>query len=144
MKSTLLWILAALSRSEQPVDDEAPLPAHGRLEGFVHAVSRSRRLYVLGSVVFVLACLPGVLVLRSDVRATEFLSEESPSRQGLAAQDEHLGGVNVFRIEVECAQDGGAWAPETLEFDTFNGLTNPYTYSDMTGFALSIAGTPAG
>jgi len=31
--------------------------------------------------------------------------------------------------------------PETHEYDTFSGLVGAYTYSDMTGFALSSAGT---
>jgi streptogramin lyase len=34
--------------------------------------------------------------------------------------------------------------PDSLQFDTFQGLTGPYTYSDMTGFALSSAGSPNG
>jgi hypothetical protein len=34
--------------------------------------------------------------------------------------------------------------PQTETFDTFTGLTQPYTYSDMTGFALSNAGGPSG
>jgi streptogramin lyase len=34
--------------------------------------------------------------------------------------------------------------PDTCMFDTYAGLTGPYTYSDMTGFALANAGTPSG
>lgn len=34
--------------------------------------------------------------------------------------------------------------PMTKAVDTFSGLTQPYTYSDMTGFALSNAGSPSG
>lgn len=34
--------------------------------------------------------------------------------------------------------------PGTGEFEYVDGLQFPYTYSDMTGFALSNAGTPAG
>ena len=34
--------------------------------------------------------------------------------------------------------------PVTQQIDTFVGLVGPYTYSDMTGFALSQAGGPAG
>jgi hypothetical protein len=34
--------------------------------------------------------------------------------------------------------------PVTMQIDTFTGLVGPYTYSDMTGFALSAAGGPAG
>ena len=34
--------------------------------------------------------------------------------------------------------------PDTLQIDTVTGLNYPYTYSDMTGFALSNAGGPSG
>ena len=34
--------------------------------------------------------------------------------------------------------------PETGEFESVTGLNFPYTYSDMTGFALNNAGTPEG
>lgn len=36
--------------------------------------------------------------------------------------------------------------PETGDYETYSGLTQPYTYSDMTGFALANAGgwVPAG
>jgi len=34
--------------------------------------------------------------------------------------------------------------PETEQIDTVGGLVGAYTYSDMTGFALSAAGTPSG
>ena len=34
--------------------------------------------------------------------------------------------------------------PDTGDFDVYDGLDGPYTYSDMTGFALSNAGSPAG
>ena len=34
--------------------------------------------------------------------------------------------------------------PMTQTIDTFAGLSGAYTYSDMTGFALSAAGVPTG
>lgn len=51
--------------------------------------------------------------------------------------------------------EGNVWAvsytaeayrvnPVSGQIDTFTGLVGPYTYSDMTGFALSQAGGPAG
>jgi hypothetical protein len=36
------------------------------------------------------------------------------------------------------------WDPETCQSWTYNGLVGAYTYSDMTGYALSNAGTPSG
>ncbi|MCH9688584.1 MAG: hypothetical protein K0V04_44545 [Deltaproteobacteria bacterium] len=40
-----------------------------------------------------------------------------------------LFGTDAYRID-----------PDTGQFDTFTGLVSPYTYSDMTGFALSNVG----
>ena len=36
------------------------------------------------------------------------------------------------------------WDPTTCESWSYNGLVGAYTYSDMTGYALSNAGTPSG
>ena len=42
-------------------------------------------------------------------------------------------GSNVSKID-----------PETGMYETYNGLVGAYTYSDMTGFALSSVGSPSG
>jgi hypothetical protein len=44
-----------------------------------------------------------------------------------------FGGSEAYRVD-----------PVTGQVDTYGGLTGAYTYSDMTGFALSSAGTPSG
>ncbi|MFV8753168.1 hypothetical protein ACNOYE_21680 [Nannocystaceae bacterium ST9] len=44
-----------------------------------------------------------------------------------------FAGSNAYRVD-----------PETLQVDTVGGLIGAYTYSDMTGFAISSAGTPSG
>jgi hypothetical protein len=44
-----------------------------------------------------------------------------------------FGGSQAYRVD-----------PATAVVDTFNGLQGAYTYSDMTGFALSSAGAPSG
>jgi streptogramin lyase len=43
-----------------------------------------------------------------------------------------FGGSNAYRVN-----------PDTLQIDTVGGLVGAYTYSDMTGFALSAAGVPS-
>jgi len=96
--------------------------------------------------VLVLACIPGLLSLHTDVRATEFLSADSPGRQGLARLDEHLGGVNVFHLELDCTLPGGAAAPETLEFledfrryaEGLPGVTNVYSYAVLLGLVNQL------
>jgi hypothetical protein len=49
---------------------------------------------------------------------------------------------NVWAVSY--AADAYRVNPATGQIDTFTGLVGPYTYSDMTGFALSQAGGPAG
>jgi streptogramin lyase len=44
-----------------------------------------------------------------------------------------FGSTEAYRVD-----------PVTGQVDTFAGLVGAYSYSDMTGFALSSAGTPAG
>lgn len=44
-----------------------------------------------------------------------------------------FGGNEAYRVD-----------PVTGQVDTYAGLTGAYTYSDMTGFALSSAGAPSG
>jgi hypothetical protein len=44
-----------------------------------------------------------------------------------------FGGSQAYRVD-----------PDTAVVDTFDGLVGAYTYSDMTGFALSSAGAPSG
>ncbi|MFO0634167.1 MAG: hypothetical protein U0168_15075 [Nannocystaceae bacterium] len=87
--------------------------------------------------------------------------------------DANFTGTNLIGIDVETLAvqqtipipqyakgisidfQGNVWAvsyaaeayrvdPVTQQIDTFVGLVGPYTYSDMTGFALSAAGGPAG
>jgi hypothetical protein len=44
-----------------------------------------------------------------------------------------FSGTRAFRVD-----------PATGTFDTYDGLSGAYTYSDMTGFALSSVGAPSG
>ena len=44
-----------------------------------------------------------------------------------------FGGSNAYRVD-----------PNTQIVNNVSGLVGAYTYSDMTGFAISAAGTPSG
>ncbi|NJK31471.1 MAG: hypothetical protein HC927_03080 [Deltaproteobacteria bacterium] len=63
------------------------------------------------------------------------------------------GGFGSYGISIDF--EGYVWAvdfgstatkidPETCQTWSYNGLVGAYTYSDMTGYALSNAGTPSG
>lgn len=60
--------------------------------------------------------IPGVLTLRTDVRAVEYLAEESPSRQALSLIDQRLGGMNFFGLAVDTGSPRGLHNREALEF----------------------------
>ena len=71
----------------------------------------------------------------------------------LTVDDQIPVGSSVKGVSIDFSGDvwgvgysGDAWRadPETHDYDTFSGLVGPYTYSDMTGFALSNAGQAAG
>ena len=65
------------------------------------------------------------------------------------------GGAGLPDDTISIDFEGYVWAvasgstvskidPETGQFWTYNGLVGAYTYSDMTGYALSNVGTPSG
>lgn len=66
------------------------------------------------------------------------------------AQWEYLKGISIdfqgYVWAVPMSNAAYRVDPETGDYETVTGLVNPYTYSDMTGFALASAGgwTPAG
>lgn len=68
-----------------------------------------RRAAVLGLAVAALAVsVFGFTRLRTDIRAVEFLSPASPTRQALEELDRAWGGVNVVQIAFDTGRDGGA------------------------------------
>ena len=119
------------------VTPPAPAGAARLAARLVGGVGRRRGLVVAAALAVVLACVPGLLRLRTDARATEFLGDTSPTKQGLAEVDAQLGGVNVFRLDVDCGGPDGAYRPEVLAFleelrahaEALPGVTNAYTYS---------------
>lgn len=116
-----------------------PEPTRGeRLVARVVAlVIRRRRLVLAGTAGLVLACLPGVLDVRADMRAAEFLGERTRTRRALDILDEHLGGVNALQLEIDTGEPGAIARPENLAFMErvrtyaleLPGVTGVYTYS---------------
>ena len=64
------------------------------------------------------------------------------------ALPEHVHGISVDFYGhvwgVAMGQNAYRVDPKTAHYDTVTGLVGAYTYSDMTGFALSSVGTPSG
>jgi predicted RND superfamily exporter protein len=54
------------------------------------------------------ALLPGIGMIRTDVRAIEFLSPRSPTRHAAELIDRRFGGINLFLIEFTPGPDAAA------------------------------------
>jgi len=100
----------------------------------------TRRGLVLGvALVLVALALPALTLVRTDLRAIEFLSPESQSRQAMTAVDTHMGGMNLFELAVDCGSAGGIQEPDTLHFlgdlenycASVDGVTNVYGYAQI-------------
>lgn len=70
-------------------------------------VARHRKL-VLGTAMLLLAggAWAGRFI-RTDIRAVEFLSPDSPTRQAMVALDRAYGGINVVQIEFDTGRTNG-------------------------------------
>lgn len=63
--------------------------------------------------------------------------------KGVSVQEDEDG--NLFIWGVSQSQEAYKADPVTNTYETYVGLNSPYTYSDMTGFALeNVAGDPSG
>ncbi|MCB9899290.1 MAG: MMPL family transporter [Planctomycetes bacterium] len=119
---------------------EPPRPGHrARLQPFVAFVSRRRVALLAVTALLCLASLPALDGVRTDLRAIEFLSPDSPSRQGLQFVDANVGGMNVFELELDTGRAGGIRDRAALEFlervrayaEKLPGVTDVYTYSQI-------------
>jgi len=79
------------SRDDRP---SQPQPRAGGLLGWGIAVA-----LLLG------ALIPGVVMIRTDVRAIEMLNQQSMTRRAAELIDRKFGGANLFMVEITVADD---------------------------------------
>ncbi|MFT7465323.1 MAG: putative RND superfamily exporter protein, partial [Pseudohongiellaceae bacterium] len=79
-------------------------------------LGRHRLAILVFAVLLMILAIPGILSLRTDVRAVEYLAEDSPSRHALTLIDEDLGGMNFFALAVDTGRVRGMHSRESLEF----------------------------
>ena len=137
------WALSLLWRPK--LSEASVLPHHepnawtaGIERACRFVIGRPRAVIVFWSV-FVLAAIPAAWSVRTDLRAIEFLSPESVSRQGLEFVDDHVGGMNVFELQLDSGEPGGLDTYEALVFleklrehaEAIDEITNIYTYAQV-------------
>jgi hypothetical protein len=100
------------SAAAQPDDlvagkqNEAAAPADLAAK-FTAFVIRGTPVIVTAALGLLLASLAGARLVRTDVRAVEFLNPTSPTRQAVTTLDQVYGGINVVRIEFDSGKVDG-------------------------------------
>lgn len=139
------WALAAVLRARhapdalQPPRDDGSRRWAVRLAPLVDVLVGRRRLVLGLWAVAVLAALPAWSLVRTDLRAIEFLEPESEARASLEFVDTHIGGMNVYELVLDTGRPGGIDELPTLRFleqvrehaEGLPGVTNVYTYSQI-------------
>ncbi|NQZ59051.1 MAG: MMPL family transporter, partial [Lentisphaeraceae bacterium] len=77
--------------------------------------------------------------IRTDIRAKEFLSPDSETRQALEMLDKNFGGLNIFQLEVITEKPGDIQKFEFIKYMhdvreqalQVDGVLNAYTYSQF-------------
>jgi hypothetical protein len=96
--------------------------------------------------------------LQEDANGNMWVSTGQPTgavavdTETLAIGDQFVTGLSNEVKGISIDVDGFVWVidsviahkvdPDTLSAETYDGLTSPYTYSDMTGWALHNASCP--
>ena len=75
-----------------------------------------RPTIAVGTLLLVGAMVWGWSKVRTDIRATEFLEAESPTRQVVELCDRECGGINVLRIEIDSGQADGVGDAKFMEY----------------------------
>jgi uncharacterized protein len=111
----------------------------GTVARLVSSTLEHRGSVLTAALVLALLALPALALVRTDLRAIEFLSPESQSRQAMTAVDTHMGGMNLFELAIDCGRPGGVQEPEALHFlddlenycASVEGVTNVYGYAQI-------------
>ena len=105
----------------------------------VRVLNRSKAVFYLGATILFIAAFMSFSKLETDMRAREFLTPESETRQSLELVNDHFGGLNIFQLKVVTKEKGGIQKYENVKYlhDLRNramampGVKNAYTYSQF-------------
>ena len=81
----------------------------------------------------------GISQVRTDVRASEFLNANSPTRKMIEEMDRVFGGINLVQVEIDSGKTNGVVEPVLLEHlfkvhqraEALDGVTAVYSYAQL-------------
>jgi hypothetical protein len=137
--------LALLALTDRPQPELPPPPradacgAPPGPAGWVAFTAQWRRAILATAGGALLLAVAGLTQLRTDIRAVEFLSPASPTRQALEELDQVWGGINVVAIAFDTGRAGGANDPGFLRYlesvhrhaEGLRDLAGAYSYARL-------------
>ncbi len=84
--------------------------------GWVGWVAKRGTLLIVLVLVGVILIIEGIGRVRTDVRASEFLNTNSPTRRMIEEMDVAYGGINVVQLAVDSGKTNGINHPQFLNF----------------------------
>ena len=112
-----LGLLLVLFRNAKPQAMATEAPAEtGQGGAWVDFLQHNRRWIAAAAVVAVGVMALGISKVRTDIRASEFLGKESPTRLMIEELDAAYGGINVVRMAVDSGTTNGINHPKFLKY----------------------------
>ncbi len=94
------WLVQPVTRSRQPSPPD--------FSAWLTRFAQQNRSWILGgAAASILLIWPGLRLLRTDIRAVDFLRRQSPTRQAVEEVDRIYGGINVVQIELDSGLTNG-------------------------------------
>jgi predicted RND superfamily exporter protein len=129
-------ILAGRSPTEA---GDSPAPTISWSEWITRFVQGYRRPILGLAVLAVVINWIGVGLVRTDIRAVEFLSPRSATRQAVEELDKVYGGINVVQIEIDSSVENGINQLAFLKYveklqhyaETRTGVSAAYSYAQL-------------
>jgi predicted RND superfamily exporter protein len=112
-----LGLLLVLFRNAKSPVPEATVAEIETVQGsgWLDFLLRHRRGIAAAAVVAVGVMALGISKVRTDIRASEFLGNESPTRKMIEELDAAYGGINVVRMAVDSGMTNGINHPKFLK-----------------------------
>lgn len=132
------WPLQSNQRDLAPAQ-EVLWPKSGWIEWMIQAAQRRGKLIIALVGCAVLVTWIGISKIRTDIRAIEFLSRQSATRQAVEELDKIYGGINVVQIEIDSGAENGINQSEFLAYverlqkyaGNYAGVSAAYSYAQL-------------
>ncbi|WFB36454.1 efflux RND transporter permease subunit [Kiritimatiellota bacterium B12222] len=95
--------------------------------------------FFLFTLSYALVMIFGIFLIRTDIRAVEFIEPGHPVRESMELLNQDLGGTNIFQVRVDSGKPGGLQTKPVLQYledlrayaYTLEGVTDAYAYSQL-------------